>query len=260
MNFAGSQKLIDKRRKIKDQRGAELAMKVAEQAWKGTQNSARKPPVARPAIHGMRPMPSPVATPGGRVPMHNYMMHPSPSGHRHPYMRPMLMGPPHGHMGYSPMGMHPHVSPSGYMYPPPHHQYHHPPPTPSLGATRRTSPTASATKSDASESVKMPYNKTVSAKETPSRDASRASPLSAVKFDASADKESETSPMAAHPDKDDSSSEKQAGGTPRDRPDSGQPVHPTPAETMKPGPAKITPMPGTPAPAVRLADADDISS
>ena len=41
MNFAGSQKLIDKRRKIKDQRGAELAMKVAQDAWKAPQNSAR---------------------------------------------------------------------------------------------------------------------------------------------------------------------------------------------------------------------------
>ena len=151
MNFAGSQKLIDKRRKIKDQRGAELAMKVAEQAWKGPQHSARKLPVARPAVHGMRPMPSPVATPGGRLPMAMpHMMHPSPSGHH--YMRPMLMGPPHGHMGYSPMGMHPHVSPSAYgMYPPPHH-HQHPPPTPTFVSTRRTSPSASATKRAAAAS------------------------------------------------------------------------------------------------------------
>lgn len=42
-NFAGSQKLIDKRRKMKDVRGAEIAMRAAEEAWKG-QSGGRKPP------------------------------------------------------------------------------------------------------------------------------------------------------------------------------------------------------------------------
>ena len=280
-NFPGSQKLIDKRRKIKDQPGAELAMKVAEQAWKGPQHqqhSARKLPVARPAVHGMRPMPSPVATPGGRLPMAMHMMHPSPSGH--PYMRQMLMGPPHGHMGYSPMGMHPHVSPSAYgMYPPPHH---HPPPTPNMMSTRRTSPTASATKRAVAskstiDSMEMPYTRTVSTvKATPMRKPSNmASPMSAVKFDASAEKPSPmvingtaniTSPQAAEErkgtetPKDDQSSDMfvipgakpPVHPSPKDKPDPFS-IQPTPAETKKQGPAEITPMPATPAPAVRLA-------
>lgn len=287
-NFAGSQKLIDKRRKIKDQRGAELAMKVAEQTWKGPQHqqhSARKLPVARPAVHGMRPMPSPVATPGGRLPMAMHMMHPSPSGH--PYMRQMLMGPPHGHMGYSPMGMHPHVSPSAYgMYPPPHH---HPPPTPNMMSTRRTSPTASATKRAESSkatisSMDMPYTRTVSTvKATPLRKSSNIaspSPMSAVKVDASAEKSGDKpSPMVitgttsiSSPQ---ASEERQKTETPNDSTgpsdkslvaSSKPPMHPspkdrqdpfsiqpTPAETKRQDPAKITPMPATPAPAVRLA-------
>ena len=287
-NFAGSQKLIDKRRKIKDQRGAELAMKVAEQTWKGPQHqqhSSRKLPVARPAVHGMRPMPSPVATPGGRLPMAMHMMHPSPSGH--PYMRQMLMGPPHGHMGYSPMGMHPHVSPSAYgMYPPPHH---HPPPTPNMMSTRRTSPTASATKrAEAAKStinsMEMPYSRTVSTvKATPMRKSSNIaspSPMSTVQFDENTEKSDEkaspmaisgttniTSPQATEerqatetPKENDDSSDKSVTKgakppmhpSPNDRPDPFS-IQPTPAETKKQGPAKITPMPATPAPAVRLA-------
>eukprot|EP00586_Coscinodiscus_wailesii_P015724 CAMPEP_0172501610 /NCGR_PEP_ID=MMETSP1066-20121228/151464_1 /TAXON_ID=671091 /ORGANISM="Coscinodiscus wailesii, Strain CCMP2513" /LENGTH=150 /DNA_ID=CAMNT_0013276501 /DNA_START=355 /DNA_END=807 /DNA_ORIENTATION=- len=34
LNFIGSQALIDRRRKIKDHRGAELAMRSADEAWK----------------------------------------------------------------------------------------------------------------------------------------------------------------------------------------------------------------------------------
>jgi len=283
MNFAGSQKLIDKRRKIKDQRGAELAMKVAEQAWKGPQqSSARKMPVARPAVHGMRPMPSPVATPGGRMPMAmSHMMHPSPSGHHsgHPYHynRPMMMG--HPHMGYSPMGMHPHVSPSGYgMYPP-----HHPPPPTS--SAKKLSPSASTANvgNVTFEPSEMPYSKTVSGKtplkttdlhSSPITSNEKKSPtgvpptkLTSPVVTGSGKKEESTvvSPKAGDshqttakdPSSDSSAvktvskNEAPAQPSPKDRPDSS--VQPTPAETKKPAPAKITPMPETPAPSIRLA-------
>ena len=292
MNYAGSQKLIDKRRKIKDQRGAELAMKVAEQTWKGPQHSGRKLPIARPAVHGMRPMPSPVATPGGRHPMAMpHMMHPSP-GHPGPphYMRPMMMG--HPHMGYSPMGMHPHVSPSAYgMYPP----HHPPPPSHTPASAKKLSPSASATKQLAEAKAmydrsEMPYTKTVSAKKTtPSKRApKKSSPIKSVskiaaKLEDVVESENveaaNVSPTNTDTGNNDKKSpavsecsppgnEKGAGlkdspaascarpdppvqPSPSERPDSS--VQPTPAETKKPAPAKITPMPATPAPAVRLA-------
>lgn len=152
-NYAGSQKLIDKRRKIKDQRGAELAMRVAEQAWKGNQHSARKLPVGRPAVHSMRPMPSPMSTPSGRMP-HGmpHMMHPSPGHGPNPYMRP----------GYHPWGFSPmHVSPSAYMYPPP------PPPPPAHpSSAKKSSPPSSGGKSRKAAMVEMPYTAIASSKKT----------------------------------------------------------------------------------------------
>jgi hypothetical protein len=45
-NFAGSQKLIDKRRKMKDSKGAEIAVRAAEEAWKS--QSAGK---STPSLH-----------------------------------------------------------------------------------------------------------------------------------------------------------------------------------------------------------------
>ena len=192
MNFAGSQKLIDKRRKIKDQRGAELAMKASDQNWKGQQQqqSARKLPIARPAVHGMRPMPSPVATPGGRMPMANpNIMNPSPSAHPgapHYHMRPPFMHPHYAHMGYSPMGMHPHhMSPPAFrMYPPPP-----PPPAPTSLATKR-SPASSATKSTGSSAAKP-----VSAeKATPSSKATPPSKTAVCSPPAKVSKNTETPP------------------------------------------------------------------
>ena len=116
-----------------------------------------------------------------------------------------------------------------------------------------------------------------------------ASPVSAVKFDVSAEKSTKPesdakegenpspSPMAvkatasmespqaadeskaSETPKDDSdrdivpsaTEDPRAQPTPRDRPDTSE--QPTPVETKKPAIAEITPMPATPAPAVRLA-------
>ena len=128
MNYAGSQALIDKRRKIKDRPGADYALRISDERWKsGSGSSGRKAPPPPP--HRRPPIPSPVI---GMPPPH-HMMHPSPRGPppqgSHGYPRPPpphrhYMGPPppmighghsHPHMGYPPMGM--PVTP-GYHGPP----------------------------------------------------------------------------------------------------------------------------------------------
>jgi len=110
LNYVGSQALIDRRRKIKDLRGAELAMRTADEAWKGghLEQQNRTGP-GNPAIppHPVtmsspaaqqphRPMGHPVVVPP--------MMHPNSGLHNcpSPYAPPnMMMG--HAPMGYSPM-------------------------------------------------------------------------------------------------------------------------------------------------------------
>jgi hypothetical protein len=117
MNKAGSQKLIDKRRKMKDTRGAAYAMRVAEESWKGPHrqrtSSAGVPP------HLRAPLPSSAG--GGRPSMQvmPHMMRPSPPGsHGRPQGPPGGTGPPQHYMpylgpahmgaiGYSPMGVPP---------------------------------------------------------------------------------------------------------------------------------------------------------
>jgi hypothetical protein len=274
-NFAGSQKLIDKRRKIKDQRGAELAMKVAEQAWKGPHNSSRKLPVARPAVHGMRPMPSPVATPGGRMPMGipPHMMHPSPSGHHH-YMR-------HPFMGYSPMGMPHHVSPSAYgMF-----QHHIPPPTHTPVASQKHSPIGGATMKPPASVVKEDSAKRETPPKTPACSDDKANAQVTDEKNSRADstiKSEEISPVTkningthtttstesevkATPESQPSlldrvlanskaSSSPRILPTPKEKPDVS--MQPTPVDNAPAGAAKITPMPATPAPSVRLAYQD----
>lgn len=119
LNYPGSQALIDKRRKIKDHRGADFAMRVADEAWKGKHGGQKLVPRKR----GVAPLPSPAHPPPHHghpnYSMHHpHMMHGSPPpGHGpphrgmpgHHYMTHMMMGPPH--LGYSPMGM-PPMTPS----------------------------------------------------------------------------------------------------------------------------------------------------
>jgi len=127
LNYAGSQALIDKRRKIKDRSGAEYALRVSDEQWKsGSSRKAPAPP------HRRHPMPSVIMPP-------HHTMYPSPRGHppqgshsysRLPPQRQYYMGMPtqmiphgHPHTGYAPMNM--PVTP-GYhrpthsMYRPPH--------------------------------------------------------------------------------------------------------------------------------------------
>ena len=107
LNYAGSQALIDKRRKIKDRPGAEYAARVSDEQWK--LGSGRKAPP-----HRRHPLPSPVIMPP------HHTMYPSPRGHppqrghgysRVPPQRQYYMGPPtqmipgHPHTGYPPINM-----------------------------------------------------------------------------------------------------------------------------------------------------------
>lgn len=140
LNYAGSQALIDKRRKIKDQRGADFAMRVADEAWKQGRAGAPRKPSAPPASASRHP---PGKSPHMPPP---HMMHPSPRGPipphgpppGHPHhlaygMPPYMRGHPPPH-GYPHMGM--PLTPAGYpqhpphmhgeMYPPPHHGGPHP--------------------------------------------------------------------------------------------------------------------------------------
>ena len=70
-NYAGSQALIDKRRKIKDQAGADFAMRVADEAWKGKSAGTgpiRSKPVPTPSSSSKRTAPSPMtASKSGRL-------------------------------------------------------------------------------------------------------------------------------------------------------------------------------------------------
>eukprot|EP00980_Cylindrotheca_fusiformis_P027930 scaffold22569_cov116-Cylindrotheca_fusiformis.AAC.1 len=155
LNYAGSQALIDKRRKIKDQRGAEFAMRVADEAWKGKSpgpvgggGSARKPTPPPPSAPSRRrSAPSPIGSQRLGPPPH-HRMHSTPRGghpqrhhapHHHPHPHymghpGMMMGPP---MGYSPMGM--PMTPAGYPpHPDGHGMYPPPPGPPPSGGSRKT--------------------------------------------------------------------------------------------------------------------------
>lgn len=141
LNYVGSQALIDRRRKIKDHRGADLAMRTADEAWKGGRQE--RGGLRNPAIpsHGIVPMPSPAQPPrhrmGHQMGMPPMGLHPSPGPqHRGPppppaqYMHPaMMMG--HPHMGYSPMDVPPPpATPVQYSsskpHMPPHSDARHP--------------------------------------------------------------------------------------------------------------------------------------
>jgi hypothetical protein len=96
MNKAGSQKLIDKRRKMKDTRGAEYAMRVAEESWKGVHRQRSSSGGVPP--HLRAPLPSPAGRPSMQGMPH--MMRPSPPGsHGRPQGPPGSHGRPQGPPG-----------------------------------------------------------------------------------------------------------------------------------------------------------------
>jgi len=147
MNYAGSQALIDKRRKIKDRPGADYALRISDERWKSRSGrSGRKAPPPPPAAAHRRQPPS-ILSPVVGIPQpphhHHHMMHSSPRGPppppppqgshgytRHPPPPPHrhYLGPPppnfghghphHHHMGYPPMGI--PVTPG--FHGPPHHR------------------------------------------------------------------------------------------------------------------------------------------
>lgn len=142
LNFAGSQALIDKRRKIKDQRGADFAMRVADEAWKsGRAGGARKLPPMNPSLARRPPAKSPGMHPS------SHMMHPSPHGPPPPHyasMPPYYRGPhPYPHMGMpiTPAGYPPHHLPPHMQGQPPHGMY---PPMPGPPTSARKESTTTA--------------------------------------------------------------------------------------------------------------------
>mmetsp|Transcript_10177 Transcript_10177/g.15622 ORF Transcript_10177/g.15622 Transcript_10177/m.15622 type:complete len:1079 (-) Transcript_10177:1319-4555(-) len=119
LNYVGSQALIDKRRKIKDHRGADFAMRIADEAWKSGKHGP--PPVNSSSASssrggrkqpGLSPNASHHSRGGHHMPLPPHMMHPSPPSHgppgAPPMYPPMMMG--HPPVGYS-MAMHPSSKP-----------------------------------------------------------------------------------------------------------------------------------------------------
>jgi hypothetical protein len=98
-NRAGSQKLIDKRRKMKDTKGAEYAMQISKEVWEQQPRVApitkSKPPVIASSEAVMnRPITQPRTD----------MVGPSSRFHT---TRPVQLGPPTmGNVGFSPMDHH----------------------------------------------------------------------------------------------------------------------------------------------------------
>ncbi len=122
-NFVGSQALIDRRRKMKDTKGATIAMRESEEAWKGKENGqvdqfqamaagqfisqGGSPLQHNPHAAMMFPMHSMVSTPSGRPMMYAPLM----MGHS-PMMlaggSPMFTSPTDHQMMHHP---HPEMSP-----------------------------------------------------------------------------------------------------------------------------------------------------
>ncbi len=97
-NLAGSQTLIDKRRKMKDSKGAEYAVRVAHEVWQG-QRAQQQGSAASPA--NMRSSNIPAGSVHGHQMSQGAMPH---RGYMHPaYMASSVMG----HIGYSTMGVPP---------------------------------------------------------------------------------------------------------------------------------------------------------
>ena len=108
-NFVGSQQLIDRRRKIKDHKGAEMAMRSSHDAWKhgmnpGMRNAMRPhnnvfpspaPRMGQPPTIGIYPMSMISPPPGG--------LHPGQVPPQFMGRSQMMMAP----VGYSPIGMQP---------------------------------------------------------------------------------------------------------------------------------------------------------
>jgi len=125
-NHAGSQKLIDKRRKMKDTKGADYAMKISKELWERGKAQRQKGPPQLP------PQRLSIASPGGlRSPMASMRspeapmsrgMPPPPPQHPHggfppPFVESSVSGPAYrsrspfmtspvmgGRVGFSPMG------------------------------------------------------------------------------------------------------------------------------------------------------------
>jgi hypothetical protein len=102
MNHAESQKLIDVRRRMKDHKGAEYAMKINHETWKKGSLSNTAPPLrtTSPAFFGHHPS-HPMGT----------LIHSAPHMHHHPgnphFVRTPYIGPSSMGTIFSPMNVNP---------------------------------------------------------------------------------------------------------------------------------------------------------
>lgn len=109
LNYVGSQALIDKRRKIKDHRGADFAMRIADEAWKGKSGAPAARASGTPVSSSRLPAPAPAAARPSRS-SHGQHMPPGPSPHQ---MR--AQSPASHHHSHAPRGPPPGGPAPSYM-------------------------------------------------------------------------------------------------------------------------------------------------
>lgn len=113
-NFPGSQALIDRRRKIKDHKGAETAMNSAEKVWKGNTPDSKVGGglVSGPMSWAQSPIvhdPSGIAPPGSMKisPFHAFGVNPHhPTSYHHPHSGGMIQQSPMVYQGMAPAQQH----------------------------------------------------------------------------------------------------------------------------------------------------------
>jgi hypothetical protein len=164
MNQAGSQKLIDKRRLMKDPVGARFAMDEADKKWKA-QVPERKPPPVQTTGRQLNPMPSPL---GSSMQPVQQLMQRSP---QYQSYLPLYMG----YHGYSPIGVHPpHMTPSYSGHRPPSNPLLYPQRVSIAPAPTMTTSATEVTPATAWQGTTIaPYDKHVSLQDTrmtPKRD------------------------------------------------------------------------------------------
>jgi len=157
-NYAGSQRLIDKRRKMKDTKGAEFAMRMSDEAWKG--KHVGQTPRARGMSSATITATSSAAITPGSASLASSASRTSSHVHRG---HSIPLPPPASHMMHSPHHSHPSHHPHHHSQHP-HHSHHHrgsrayphyyqaPPPPHSMGRQSRPGapPTASSYSSGSS--------------------------------------------------------------------------------------------------------------
>jgi hypothetical protein len=109
-NFLGSQALIDRRRKIKDHKGAETAMNTAEKAWKGNTPDTKVGLISGPMSWVQSPIVhDPSGIPPGSMkisPFHAFGVNPHHPNYPHPHSGGMIQQSPMVYHGMAPAQQH----------------------------------------------------------------------------------------------------------------------------------------------------------